>query len=129
MGCGGQEVIVVELGHFLDSVHFFAYRNHITSVFEDCYNSGQCATPTMSFFEKVRTFVMKYERHMSAGALAGGFLVDTLTFQRIDFLFGHVMLFAYLFIAGASILFINARAAGRWTNRFSEKTAPFFPVS
>ena len=33
---------------------------------------------------------------MSAGALAGGFLVDTLTFQRIDFLFGHAMLFAYL---------------------------------
>jgi len=41
---GVQEVIVVILGHFLDIVHFFAYRNHITPVFEDCYNSGQCAT-------------------------------------------------------------------------------------
>ncbi|MEK7134400.1 MAG: DUF2914 domain-containing protein [Patescibacteria group bacterium] len=82
----------------------------------------------MFSFEKLRTFVAKYERHLSAGALAGGFLVDTLTFQRIDFLFGHAMLFAYLFIAAASIVFMNARAAGRWTNRFSEKTAPFFPL-
>ena len=71
---------------------------------------------------------MKYERHLSAGALAGGFLVDTLTFQRIDFLFGHAMLFAYLFIAAASIVCMNALAAGRWTNRFFEKTAPFFPL-
>lgn len=82
----------------------------------------------MFSFEKIRMFVVKYERHFSAGALAGGFVVDTLTFQRIDFLFGHAMLFAYLLIAGASIVFMNARAAGRWTSRFSEKTAPFFPV-
>lgn len=82
----------------------------------------------MFSFEKLRAFVIKYERHFSAGALAGGFVVDTLTFQRIDFLFGHAMLFLYLFIAAASIIFMNARAAGRWTNRFSEKASPFFPV-
>jgi len=52
----------------------------------------------MFSFEKMRGFVMKYERHMSAGALLLGFVVDAITFQRIDFLFGHVMLFVYLFI-------------------------------
>ncbi len=71
---------------------------------------------------------MKYERHMSAGALAGGFVVDTLTFQRIDFLFGHAMLFAYLGIAALSIIFMNARAAGRLNFPVALKTAPFFPV-
>ena len=82
----------------------------------------------MFSFEKLRTFVVRYERHMSVGALAGGFLVDTLTFQRIDFLFGHVILFLYLGIAAGSILFMNARAAGRWAGKFSDKAAPFFPM-
>jgi len=82
----------------------------------------------MSFFENIRAFVTKYERHLSAGALAGGFIIDTLTFQRIDVLVSHVVLFVYLGIAAFSILFLNARAAGRWQNRFSDKTAPFFPV-
>lgn len=57
----------------------------------------------MFSFEKMRQFVTQYERHLSAGALAGGFVVDTLTFQRIDFLFGHAVLFAYLVIAAGSI--------------------------
>lgn len=36
---------VIKFANSLDIVGFFAYRNHITPVFEYGYNSGQCPTP------------------------------------------------------------------------------------
>lgn len=70
-----------------------------------------------------------YERYVSPLALITGFLIDNfLLLDRVDVLWGNVLIGAYLVIAALSILFINLVESGRWTHRWVLASAPFIPV-
>src|SRR5438128_1640907 len=60
-----------------------------------------------AFFLRFKNFFSRYERHISSVALVGGFVVDSLTLRRIDFLLENLVLISYLIIAGIGIIFLN----------------------
>ena len=49
----------------------------------------------------------RYERKLSSVALIGGFILDNLTFQRIDRLLDSLILLGYIFIASIAIYFLS----------------------
>src|SRR3989344_1819346 len=49
------------------------------------------------------TWVHKYERHLSASAMVGGFIFDNVFFSRIDEVATHGVFIAYLLIAAGTI--------------------------
>lgn len=61
----------------------------------------------------------RYERHISSIALVSGFILDSITLNRIDRLFENAILFFYLIVAGLGIILINLSEQGRWGGRFS----------
>lgn len=67
--------------------------------------------------KNLKPFLDKYERVLSAAALFIGFLVDSLTLQRIDLFFENAILITYLLVAGFSIIVLNFR-----TSRMEEGT-------
>lgn len=70
-----------------------------------------------------------YERYVSPFALIAGFLIDNFfLLDRVDVLFGNLVLLSYLSIAALGILLINAIESGRLTNRLALALAPFIPV-
>jgi hypothetical protein len=50
----------------------------------------------------------RYERHISAAAMLGGFAVDNFTFGRIDRPAANIVFCAYLLLAAASIALLHA---------------------
>ena len=76
------------------------------------------------FFQRIKQakdFLINNERYLSPLALVLGFLWDSLTLQRIDLWIENVIIVAYLFIAGISILILNAYQGGRLYARLFEK--------
>lgn len=63
--------------------------------------------------ERTKSFLERHERRLSISAFLGGFLWDSLTLTRIDRLYENLMLGAYLLIAFAGIVLLNAHGAGR----------------
>ena len=49
----------------------------------------------------------RYERRLSSVALIGGFILDNLTFQRIDRLLDSLILLGYIFIAAIAIYLLS----------------------
>src|SRR3569832_1208266 len=45
----------------------------------------------------------RYERHLSAVSLAGGYAFDSYTFGRVDHASTHIVFVAYLLVAGLAI--------------------------
>ncbi|NQU83116.1 MAG: DUF2914 domain-containing protein [Parcubacteria group bacterium] len=76
----------------------------------------------------IKNFFIKYENYLSPGALVTGFIWDNLTLQRIDLWLENVVILVYLFVTGASILFLNAHSAGKLRHRFSDKFASIVPL-
>ena len=64
-------------------------------------------------------FWWRFERHLSVGALAMGFIFDLIIADRPDSIPNNILLLSYLIIAGALIIFLNIRQAKR-----EESTAP-----
>ncbi|MDP3989027.1 MAG: DUF2914 domain-containing protein [bacterium] len=50
------------------------------------------------------TWLKRYERQLSIGALLFGFIFDSLTLTRIDFLYENVVMVGYLSLAAATIV-------------------------
>ena len=70
-----------------------------------------------------------YERYISPFALIGGFLLDTFIFlDRVDVLFGNLLLLSYLVLAALGIALLNAIEAGRFTHRWLLAVAPYISV-
>lgn len=70
-----------------------------------------------------------YERYISPFALIAGFLLDTFVFlDRVDVLFGNVLLLSYILLAAIGILFLNAIEGGRFTHRFFIAVAPYISI-
>lgn len=71
-----------------------------------------------------------YERYVSPIALIAGFLIDNFfLLDRVDVVFGNVLLFSYLLVAGASIALLNYIESGRARNRFALGIAPYIPIA
>ena len=56
---------------------------------------------------QLRGLFEKYERRISSIFLVGGFIFDSLTIQRIDRPFDHLVILSYLMLSGASIILLN----------------------
>jgi len=56
---------------------------------------------------KWKEFLHKYERHLSSGALVIGFIIDNLTFQRIDRLLDSLILLAYILLSALSVYLLS----------------------
>ena len=61
----------------------------------------------VSLTRKISRFFEKHERHLSSIALVGGFIFDSLTLQRIDFLFENLTILTYLVVSGGGIILFN----------------------
>lgn len=61
----------------------------------------------MSKFKKLKNWYEENERRVSSFSLLGGFLLDSLTLQRVDSLFENTWLFGNLFVVALCILLIN----------------------
>ncbi|HRH26290.1 MAG TPA: DUF2914 domain-containing protein [Candidatus Paceibacterota bacterium] len=76
-----------------------------------------------------RDFWVKYERHISSGALLLGFIIDSLTLRRVDMFLENLVFFAYLTIAGTGILLLNLCEAGRLRGYLFERLPPFLLIA
>ncbi len=70
-----------------------------------------------------------YERYVSPIALIVGFLLDSFVLlDRVDVIFGNILLLSYLVFAGVAIVLLNVVAAGRAQYPLMLRIAPFMPV-
>src|SRR3989344_6842990 len=60
-----------------------------------------------SYYQKIKEFYLRYERWLMSATLVVGFLVDYITFTSIQISITFALLFIYLLITGATIIFIN----------------------
>ena len=81
----------------------------------------------MRYFVKIKKIYDKYERYITPGAFFAGFVWDTFTL-RIDLWLQNLQFVTSLFVAGASILFINAYKADRIHWRGAEMLSKFTPL-
>lgn len=76
----------------------------------------------LSFIKQKLTFIKrffeKHERRIGLAFLIGGFIFDSLTLQRVDFLLDNLVLLSYLTVVALSIIIINVRAGRFAGNRF-----------
>ena len=54
-----------------------------------------------------RSFVIQHRRHLPVVALITGFLLDSLTLNRLDQVFDNLVITFYLVVAGGVIAFLN----------------------
>lgn len=78
---------------------------------------------------RVKSYISKYERHISSAALLGGFILDSLTLQRIDFLFENLVIIFYITIAGFGILILNLFEANKIRGKFFAGLYKIMPVA
>ncbi|PIT92149.1 MAG: hypothetical protein COU08_04025 [Candidatus Harrisonbacteria bacterium CG10_big_fil_rev_8_21_14_0_10_42_17] len=57
-----------------------------------------------------------------------GFIIDNLTFRRVDLLFENIVIFSYLGIAGLSIILMNAYHKGELKSHPMKKLRNFLPL-
>lgn len=63
-------------------------------------------------FNRLKTFIQTHERALSAGALFTGFIWDTLTLTRVDYLFEVVVLGSHISLVIVWIFLINLHDGG-----------------
>lgn len=80
-----------------------------------------------AFFEKTQHLFFSYERFLSPAALFAGFVIDSLTLRRIDLLYGNVVLFTYLIVAGAGIALVQLYKNEVITGRLIDSVAFALP--
>jgi predicted ATPase len=77
---------------------------------------------------RVRDTTARYERHISAIALFGGFVFDSLTLTRIDKLYDNIVVIVYLLLTAFGIFLVNLYESGHVKSkifRFFHKVFPF----
>ncbi len=82
----------------------------------------------MSIFLKSRDFIKKHEKLVAPIALFGGFIIDSLTLQRIDMLFENIILGGYLILSGILIFALSFFEYKEEKNLFFERIRPFLSV-
>ncbi|MBI2024945.1 MAG: DUF2914 domain-containing protein [Candidatus Harrisonbacteria bacterium] len=61
------------------------------------------------YWNKVKDFFERYEHRLGFAFLVGGFIFDSLTLRRVDFLLDNLILLFYLVVAAVCILLQNLR--------------------
>jgi len=79
-------------------------------------------------FQKIFDWYERHERHVSTLALAGGFIFDNLTLQRIDLLFENLLQIFYLVISGSGIILINYFLENPPKSKFFDRLNHFLPL-
>lgn len=77
---------------------------------------------------KSRAFVKKNEKIISPIALFGGFVIDTLTLQRIDLFFENFILSTYLILSGILIFVLYLIDTEKISSRFFYQIKPFLNI-
>ena len=80
-------------------------------------------------FEQIKDLFHKYERYLSVGTLAVGFVIDSLTLTRADLWLDNLILLSYLVLSGAFILALNAHKEGRLQYQRTQKAFPMLPYA
>lgn len=83
----------------------------------------------MKFISKVRSFVKRNEKYVSPIALFGGFVIDSLTLQRIDLFFENFILGSYLILSGVLIFIISLIQKEKLRGRFFLNSIPFLNIA
>lgn len=76
----------------------------------------------------LREFYDRYEKYFSPLALVSGFIFDSLTLQRVDFLLDNFFIILYLIFVGISIVILNLYEVPRPRNKFVENIYEFLPL-
>jgi len=79
-------------------------------------------------FQKAKDFYFKYERRIGTAALFFGFILDSLTLQRIDDLFENLIVIFYLILSGFIIFLINIYKSGESKSKTLSIVGPFLPT-
>lgn len=82
----------------------------------------------LSLFNKAKKTFFKYERLIMSVSLFTGFIIDNLTFQRIDRFFDNLVLFFYLTLSGLSIIFMNLYRSNKLQNKFMKWLGLLSPI-
>ena len=70
-----------------------------------------------------------YERHISATAMAGGFAIDNMAYNRVDHPVTQTLLIVYLSIAGFSIILLHyLEMHQEWQSKFVVKLRSYLPA-
>jgi len=75
---------------------------------------------------KLKSFLKKYENHISSGMLIGGFILDSFTLRGLDIWWNDVVLITYLLVVGICIVCINLYEGGKIKTPFMAKAQPWF---
>src|SRR3989338_7071970 len=86
-------------------------------------------TRARHLFEQIKDLFHKYERYLSVGTLAVGFVIDSLTLTRADLWLDNLILLSYLVLSGAFILALNAHKEGRLQYQRTQKAFPMLPYA
>jgi len=78
--------------------------------------------------EFIENLIHKYERYIAPFTFIAGFVIDTLTLKRIDLFLDHLVIIAYIFLAGLAIFIINLHEANRLRYRWVDAAVIFMPV-
>jgi len=77
---------------------------------------------------KTKNFFTKYDRYLSPLALLVGFIFDNITLTRIDLWLDNLILFSYLFVAGAGIFLTWLLRNSILKGRVVGKVLPVLPI-
>ena len=83
-----------------------------------------------NLFQRGKSFLEKYERHLSSLALLLGFIIDSLTLRRIDLFIENAVIIGYLAVAAFCIVILNLNTVGRenFFRRMLEKIHPLILI-
>ena len=74
---------------------------------------------------KLKSFLKKYENHISSAMLVFGFFLDNFTLRSLDILWDKLVLVSYLFIVGLCIVCVNLYDGGKVKTVFLGKARPW----
>jgi len=76
----------------------------------------------------LKSWFLKNERRLSAGALFAGFLFDAITLQRIDLLYENMVFIIHLSVVGISIFLIHFLEPKSFNWNLAERVKTLLPV-
>jgi hypothetical protein len=79
-------------------------------------------------FSEFKSLIIKYERHLSALALAVGFIIDSLTLKRIDTPYENFVLMVYFILAGGCIALLHLYDNKRESQNIISKYSFILPI-
>ncbi len=82
-----------------------------------------------SSFSLVRSWVVRYERHLSVASMILGFIADNLFLRRPDLLPETLLIYFYLVSSGLLIFLIHLAAEGIWKGKFAAFLRPWLPIA